>query len=426
MITPIDVHPHSVRRELARRSNATIAWALVALACIGVAPRALRAQSDIAAAYARADRIRTFDPLLVGGRVYPVWLRDGVSFYYQTVGNGPDRGTFYLVDVRTRTRRPLFDKQRVAASLSAVSGTTIDAEQLPSFVLAKDERALQFDLPDATYWCELDTSRCAVADRGGLAAARRRAGPRWAVRSPNGEWDAFVWNYNVYIRPARLTDEEPSLWQPVRAPKVRNGCDAPTIAGPLPPRDSMPLPRGSIPLTANATTRWGFGLYRFGLEVAHVELYRYIPGRGDLLWSPDSKRLLGRRDDLRGVRIYPLYSSTSNQPVDHSYFYAVPGDSAIPRYTSWIFDVARRSSTQVQTAPVGVIDAGEARWGRTGDELYVLQPTRGARRITLSRVDTRTGALRTIAMCRMTAMTCCGGRSVTGGDICTGTGRTVH
>src|SRR4051812_37188441 len=41
--------------------------------------------------YAKADRIRTFDPLLVGGRVYPVWLSDSVRFYYEMTGAGADR-----------------------------------------------------------------------------------------------------------------------------------------------------------------------------------------------------------------------------------------------------------------------------------------------------------------------------------------------
>ena len=47
--------------------------------------------------YTTADRIRTFDPYLVGGRVYPVWLSDSVRFYYEAPGAGADRGTFYLV-----------------------------------------------------------------------------------------------------------------------------------------------------------------------------------------------------------------------------------------------------------------------------------------------------------------------------------------
>ena len=75
--------------------------------------------------YAKADLIRTFDPQLVGGRVYPVWLSDSVRFYYEMTGAGEDRGTLYLVDPRTRTRRPLFDNLRLAASLSAVADSTL-------------------------------------------------------------------------------------------------------------------------------------------------------------------------------------------------------------------------------------------------------------------------------------------------------------
>lgn len=36
--------------------------------------------------YTKADLIRTFDPLLVGGREYPVWLRDSV-FNYEAEAN---------------------------------------------------------------------------------------------------------------------------------------------------------------------------------------------------------------------------------------------------------------------------------------------------------------------------------------------------
>ena len=98
--------------------------ALIATLAGGVsAADALQAQR---VDYAAADRIRTFDPLLVGGRVYPVWLSDSVRFYYEANGSGADRGTLYLVDPRARTRRPLIDNGRVAASLSAAADTSID------------------------------------------------------------------------------------------------------------------------------------------------------------------------------------------------------------------------------------------------------------------------------------------------------------
>lgn len=203
--------------------------------------------------YADADRIRTFDPLLVGGRVYPVWLSDSIRFYYEANGNGADRGTLYLADPRTRTKHPLIDNVRVAASLSAAADTSIDPHKLPAATLVNGDRALQFDVRGKSYWCPLDASRCAPADSAQLMARRKASGLAWAARSPNGEWDAFVWNYNVYVRPARLTDTDPAAWRARPRAPVRNGCDAPTMPGPLPPRDSVPLPAGSIALTTDGT-----------------------------------------------------------------------------------------------------------------------------------------------------------------------------
>ena len=347
--------------------------------------------------YATADRIRTFDPLLVGGRVYPVWFSDSVRFYYEANGSGADRGTLYLVDPRARTRRPLIDNGRVAASLSAAADTSIDSHKLPAATLVNGDRALQFDIRGKSYWCPLDAPQCVVADSAQLMVRRKAKGPTWASRSPNGEWDAFVWNYNVYVRPARLTDADAVAWRARTRAPVRDGCDAPTMPGPLPPRDSVPLPSGSIALTTDGTTSWGYGLYRFGLEVARVELERFTPATGDVVWSPDSKKLLVQRDDLRGVRIYPLYSSSTNQPVDHSYFYAAPGDSLTLRYNFYVLDVANRAAKKIEGAPIGALNApDEARWGKTSDELYVVSSTRSLKSVQLAVVDLTTGRSHTI------------------------------
>ena len=174
--------------------------------------------------YAGADRIRTFDPLLIGGRVYPVWLSDSVRFYYEANGSGADRGTLYLVDPRARARRPLVDNSRVAASLSAAADTSIDSHTLPAGTLVNGERALQFSIRGKSFWCPLDAPRCVVADSAQVMAQRKAEGPTWTSRSPNGEWDAFVWNYNVYVPPARLADADPAAW------RASSGiCSAPSL-----------------------------------------------------------------------------------------------------------------------------------------------------------------------------------------------------
>ena len=66
-----------------------------------------------------------------------------------------------------------------------------------------------------------------------------------------------------------------------------------------------------------------------------------------------SRKIVVHRDDFRGVRTFPLYSTTSVVPIDHSYFYAVPGDSAIMQFDTYIIDVAAAGPVKVQDAPVG-------------------------------------------------------------------------
>ena len=368
--------------------------AAVALLAFG-APRTAPAQAP-RPDYARADRIRTVDPLVVGGRLTPTWFADSVRFHYRATA-GADRGKMFVVDPRARTRLPLFDHARVAASLSAAADTTIAADGIPGGRLVDGDRAMRFELRGRTLWCALATGRCSPPASAQVAAQRRADGPEWALRSPDGRWDAFIWNYNVYVRPARVTDADSLSWRNHPRPHVRNGCDAPAVPGPLPPRDSLPLPRGSIALSTDGTTRRGFGVYEFGIEVARVDAKRFLLTQRNLQWSPDSRRLTARRDDLRGVRIYPLYSSTSNQPVDHSYFYAVPGDSLVPRYDSFIFDLATRSAVRVRVPQDGLLNSdGVVRWGRSADELFVVNANRGPTTVTLSQVNPTTGAPRAI------------------------------
>ncbi|MEP7347312.1 MAG: DPP IV N-terminal domain-containing protein, partial [Gemmatimonadaceae bacterium] len=292
--------------------------------------------------YAKADSIRTFDPMLVGGRVYPVWLSDSIRFYYQAIGNAPDRGTIYLVDPRAGTKRVVTD-----------TTTLVD---------------------------------------------RRSEGPPWAMRSPDKRWDAFVWNHNVYVRPARLSDAEFGSWRAPRPSLDRMGCDAPSPPGAIVRRDSVSLPSGAIALTRDGGGLSGYGFFRFGLEVAQVEAERFRLAPGGLRWSPDSKKLLVERDDLTGVHVYPMYSSTSNHPIDHRYFYAAPGDSAFPRFEFYVLDVARRSPVRVPLGLLGSIGGiGDAKWGRTSQELYTSSADRGYKHSTLSRVNTTTGIPQTIA-----------------------------
>ncbi len=371
-------------------------YAILTVLALTAASTGLEAQDR--AAYERADRIRTFDPELVGGRVWPVFLTDSIRFYYEASGNGPDWGTLYLVDPRRRTRRPMFDHVKLAATLSTLADTTVSPHRLPPRKLVDADRVMQFELRDRIIRCTLSTQACALADSAQLATHRRTTPPSWVSRSPDGEWDAFTWNHNVYIRPASLAANEPPL--PPRRGKVpRLACDAFASPGEEWIADSLPLPSGAIALTTDGEPQYGYGLYRFGGSLAQYKSNRYRPENPGLSWSPDSRRLMVKRDDLRGLRIFPLYSTTSIVPIDHSYYYAVPGNSLIPRFDTYLIDVVERRAVRIQEPPAAVIGSySSSKWGTDPNELFKLSSTRANKSVRASVVDVRTGIAKLIVI----------------------------
>jgi len=247
--------------------------------------------------------------------------------------------------------------------------------------------------------------------------------PDWAVRAPDGKWDAFIYDNNIYVRPAALSraeigqypiarpvahDGSPSFGQALldsykqfQPPGMRSNCDLGVNAAPVDPKQGAvtPPPSGSIALTRDGEKLWSYGpRWRFGTEVASLENDRYKPTRGNFAWSPDSKRLLTRREDIRGVGIYPLYSSTGIKPVDHSYYWATPADEHYPSYDFDIIDVAAHTSVRVDIPPIGnwVNGIGGAEWTQDSLSLYVLSSNRGQSEAQLSLADARTGKVRPI------------------------------
>jgi len=374
--------------------------------------------------YAWADAVRAMNPQALGGRVFPHWLSDGKRFYYTSEATHDQPGTTFLVDPGKGTRKAFFDAAKVAESLEKLTGRQISAQHLPKWSLAPDESTLWFDLSSGQYLCGIQAAECHAASAAEKDRILGTAVPKWAVRSPDGRWDAFIWNHNVYVRAAkldrvshgnyRLGDYQPAAGNarfggPL-AETVGNfspsgqraDCDHPAPPGPIPGKAMSPAfeppPAGSIALTHDGTALWSYGpRFKMGMEVATLDSDRYEPTEGVMAWSPDSSKLVVRREDIRGLRIYPLYSSTSNQPVDHSYYYAAPGDRYVPQGTYYVVDVIGRSAKRVNVPPTDIVEYPTgAQWTADSKELFLLTAARGEKSLTLSMYDTRTDSVRTI------------------------------
>ena len=100
-------------------------------AAIIFAALALPAQQKFTAAeYQHAEKFMGYNttPLVYGAGIRPNWLPDERFWYRVTTADGAE---FILVDPAKGTRAPAFDHVKLAAALSAASGRTIDASNLP-------------------------------------------------------------------------------------------------------------------------------------------------------------------------------------------------------------------------------------------------------------------------------------------------------
>src|SRR5258706_14520112 len=113
-------------------------------ALLALAPGLAMAQVT-AADYQRAQGLHDKLPGLAVNIPGPVsWIDETTRFWYRkSVAGGNE---FVLVDASTLSRKPAFDHQRLAASLSAASGEKLMAVTLPfsDITFADKEQAIEF------------------------------------------------------------------------------------------------------------------------------------------------------------------------------------------------------------------------------------------------------------------------------------------
>jgi dipeptidyl aminopeptidase/acylaminoacyl peptidase len=231
---------------------------VVAAAVVAFAPALLPAQSaDVKADYERANslgsRVRN---KIVDRADPPTWLEGSQTFWYRKTVQGGN--AFVLVDPEAGTRAPAFDHDRLAASLSKAANGKYTSVTLPfaTFEYVDDRRAVQFavggggggrggrggrgrgrgaaapgQVAPNTWRCTLTEYECTrvpptpapAAGQGRQGGGQGRGGrqgggpaaddaPQYR-RSPDGTMEAFVRNYNIYLRPAgRGQDAAPLSW----------------------------------------------------------------------------------------------------------------------------------------------------------------------------------------------------------------------
>ncbi len=352
---------------------------------------------DIKADYDRANHLRE----RVQDKVYnvaetPTWVSGTAKFWYRKTVKGGN--AFVLVDTTAASKAPAFDHARLATALSSAAGGSYTAVTLPfdRFTFVSDMQAIEFTIgiggrgrggapgagtpapPPPRWRCTLTDYVCTRQPaapgqeggpgrggqgRGGFGAGGAQAAEPQAKASPDGKLEAYIENYNVYVRPARV--------------RAAPGAQAQPPAG----------GRGTASGAAEgAPLSWD------GSEGNYYTI-------NSLVWSPDSKKIAvyRRRPGYRRMVNYVQSSPPDQlQPRFSSNYYQKPGD-VVDLDQPALLDVEGRRHVNVDNALFpNPYSNGRIEWRKDSRAFTFEYNQRGHQLYRVIEVDATTGNPRTV------------------------------
>jgi dipeptidyl aminopeptidase/acylaminoacyl peptidase len=337
----------------------------VGCALLGVAAFSGVLEAQVTAdTYQRAEQFlgRNARNLVTNDQVAPVWLGSNRFWYRNRTAEG---GEFILVDASASSRTPAFDHARLAAALSTAADTAYEPFKLPfqRFDFLDGGRSVRFAVQDSIRWT------CSISGEYACTGPDTIPDPpRSEMPSPDGRWVAFVREHNLWVRAVESGEE--------------------------------------VQLSTDGEAFYGYAVNDQCCSQVTA------PRRGQerppvLRWSPDSRRIATHKLDQRGVEELHLLETGTGRPVLHTYRYGLPGDSVIPTFDLYVFDVASRNNVKIDlpsqdgsnTSCCGVMaDTSwkDVHWGSNGDELFFTYGQRDYKRLDLMVADASTGAARRV------------------------------
>lgn len=245
--------------------------------------------------YARAEQFLSYNvvPYVDHESVRPNWISNDHFWFRDMTADGSD---FILIDPEKGTRKPAFDQQKLAASISKATGRTYSADNLPFqyFQYTDDYKAILFRANGREWQCDLDNYQCLQSDEKLSSPMMNRYRRNFSdeVISPDGKLAAHIKDWNLWVR------------------DIASGKET--------------------QLTTDGTENFGYATDNAGWRHSNGPI---------LLWSPNSKKIATFKQDQRNVT--DMYSVTTNVGAPHleKWKYEFPGDTAQMKILRVIIDV---------------------------------------------------------------------------------------
>ena len=311
---------------------------------------------DINDRYQRAQAILQgycTDELVQNDSIFPFWIEGADCFWYERktkIGK-----EYRLVDANARNNEAAFDHQGLAKALSQATGQPINKDNLPiaQVVIESVPLTVSFDAFDQRWIFDVEEGGCVASERLPVAGE---------TPSPNGQYIAFVRDFNLWLRDRDSHEERPL-----------------TVDG-IPDYD------------------YGSACSAWGAEVV-------VEDRA--FWSPDSNNLVTILRDKRQVLTSSIINHVpkgSLQPTAQTIKVAYPKDESVETYQFVAIDIV---SGSIKVADFPPLPAGLSEnaglflsrllwWGKDNRLAYFIAQERGDRVVQVIEFDTHTGTTRVL------------------------------
>jgi len=260
--------------------------------------------------YERAESFLSYgtEPFIDNNNVRPEWLAADRFWYRNLTAQGSE---FILVDPAKHSRVAAFDQQKLAAALSAATGKQYTAAMLPftSFTFSADGKSIIFEVDGKQWSADLGTYKVAESNSATASTAGGRGGRRGGRgsiynTSPDGKKEAFIKDWNLWIRDADTKKE--------------------------------------TQLTTDGVKDYGYATDNAGWKHSDNAI---------LIWSSDSKKIATFKQDQRNVSDMYLVTTNVGKPNLKAWKYPLPGDKDVPMIQRVIIDVDNAKVVVTKVAP---------------------------------------------------------------------------
>lgn len=306
----------------------------------GIEVKAQVTQAD----YRRIDTLGNWNLQVYHAVTKPVWIGETHYFWYQD--HSPEGDIFWLVNAENGERTKAFQAEKLASAMSRMTGRKVEARKLPfrSINYDTDRKGFEFVWEGRKWYYSVKHNK--LVQRDTVLPERKvweRPEPKAErrVSSPDGRWEAYNKDNNIYVRDV-AEDKE-------------------------------------------------YVLSRDGIKDFYYS--------GEMAWSPDSKKLaVIKVRDIPERRIPLIESSpvSQKQPILQWRDYAKPGD-VLPVYLPTLFNIEQKQQIPLDTRFFENQFYLQLTGWREDSRAFTFEfNQRGHQRYIVAEVDAETGGIRSL------------------------------